>query len=303
MSNDTNQTKCGFVAVVGAPNAGKSTLINACVGQKVSIVSPKVQTTRSIVRGIALHDQAQIIFIDTPGIFEAKQRFDRAMVSAAWQGTADADSVLLIIDVSRKNYLRLATELTEKISHHNKSIALVMNKIDQVKKEDLLIKAQKLNELYDFESTFMISALKESGVKDIMSYLATTVPDGPWHFPEDQASDLPKLLLAAEITREKLFLQLYEELPYGLTVETEKWEDFDNGDIKIDQIIYISREAHKKIVLGKGGERIRSVGKAAREELSDMFETPVHIKLFVKVRENWKDDPERYQALGLDFSS
>jgi GTP-binding protein Era len=299
----TKKTHCGFIAVVGAPNAGKSTLINACVGQKVSIVSPKVQTTRSIVRGIAMHGDAQIVFIDTPGIFDAQQRFDRAMVSAAWQGTADADSVLLIIDVARKNHLNVTKKLVEQISDHNKSITLVMNKIDKMKRDELLSIASALNEVYDFDATFMISALKENGVKDILDYIASRVPEGPWHFPEDQVSDLPKLLLAAEVTREKLFIQLHEELPYGLTVETESWEDFNNGDIKIDQIIYLSREAHKKIVLGKGGDRIKSVGQASREELSEMFETPVHIKLFVKVRENWKDDPERYQALGLDYSS
>jgi len=301
----SDQTRCGFVAVIGAPNAGKSTLINALVGSKVSIVSPKVQTTRTLVRGITVHQNSQVIFVDTPGIFTPKERLERAMVAAAWEGQGEADIVVLIIDAGRRRVSDELRSLIEKLSaaRGKQRCVLVLNKIDTVKKEDLFKLTIALNELMSFDATFMISALKEDGTADLLGWLAAAMPEGPFHYPEDQVSDMPMRLLAAEITREKLFHRLHQELPYGLTVETESWEQFDNGDIKIGQVVYIAREAHKKIIIGKGGAQLGKVGSEARVELEEILETRVHLNLFVKVRERWLDDPERYQIWGLDSSA
>ncbi len=305
MNQTQAQTRCGFVAVIGAPNAGKSTLINALVGTKVTIVSPKVQTTRSIVRGIAVHDRSQIIFIDTPGIFSPKKRLERAMVAAAWNGEAEAEMTLFVIDASRRqpddeNRLIIAALKQRKEEEPGKKIILVLNKVDNVQREKLIDITMKLNAEMDFEATFMISALKEDGTKDILKWLAVRMPEGPFHFGEEQVSDMPMRLLAAEITREKLFHRLHEELPYGLTVETESWEPFDDGSVKIEQVIYIAREAHKPIIIGRGGSAIKGTGEASRRELEEILEQRVHLRLFVKVRENWIDDPERYRVWGLD---
>lgn len=299
------KTKCGFVAVIGAPNAGKSTLINALVGAKVTIVSPKVQTTRMNVRGIAMHGDSQIVFIDTPGIFAPRRRLDRAMVAAAWDGEAEADMAIFIVDATRRQPDAENDAIVEKLKtrQSKKPLILVLNKIDALPREKLIALATDLNARLDFTATFMISALKADGTTDLLDWLARAMPDGPFHFAPDQVSDMPMRLLAAEITREKLFINLHQELPYGLTVETENWEQFDNGSVKIDQVIYIAREAHKPIIIGKGGQGIKRVGAAARRELEEMLEQPVHLKLFVKVRENWVDDPERYRVWGLDHGA
>lgn len=303
--SEANTQRCGFVAVIGAPNAGKSTLINALVGTKVTIVSPKVQTTRTIVRGIALHKDSQIVFIDTPGIFRAKKRLERAMVAAAWNGEAEADMSVFIVDASRRQpddeNAAIIAQLKERESQ--KPLVLVLNKTDRIDPPKLLALSAQLNAELDFAATFMISALKEKGTDDLLRWLAERMPQSPWHFAEDQVSDMPMRLLAAEITREKLFHNLHQELPYGLTVETESWEPFDDGSVKIEQVIYIGREAHKPIVIGRGGQAIKKVGEAARHELEDMLGQRVHIKLFVKVRENWAEDPERYRLWGLDPSA
>lgn len=300
-----DNTQCGFVAVIGAPNAGKSTLMNQLVGGKVSIVSPKIQTTRSIVRGIALHQNSQIIFVDTPGIFTPKKRLERAMVSAAWEGGAEADMIMLVVDAaqSAKTVQSKTGEIIAALKERKSSsqpCLLVLNKIDQIKRETLLALSAALNEEMDFAATFMVSALEGSGTEGLLDWLAAHLPESPFLFPEDQMSDMPLRLLAAEITREKLFHRLHQELPYGLTVETESWEDFDDGSVKIDQVIYIARENHKGMILGKGGQTIKKVGELARTELEEMFDSRVHLKLFVKVKENWSDDPERYALWGLD---
>ena len=305
---DTTQppdTRCGFVAVIGAPNAGKSTLMNTLVGSKVSIVSPKVQTTRTMVRGIALHDKAQIIFIDTPGIFAPQKRLEKAMVAAAWQGRDEADIAMLIVDASRKKIDQDTRAIVERLAviRGDMPCVLVLNKFDEAKKDVLLQMATELNEKLDFAATFMISALYKDGTDDVMKWLAKHVPVDVWHYPEDQINDMPERLLAAEITREKLFKALYQELPYALTVETEVWEEFDNGDIKISQIIYVARDTHKAIVLGKGGAQIRDIGESSRLELQELFECKVHLKLFVKVDEKWLEDRERYEVWGLDFNA
>ncbi|MCB9989956.1 MAG: GTPase Era [Rhodospirillales bacterium] len=296
---------CGVVAVLGAPNAGKSTLINRLVGAKVSIVSSKVQTTRALVRGIALQESTQIVLIDTPGIFKPKQRLEKAMVAAAWQGLEQAELALLLIDTSLKNPLGPVEDIIKRLEQAETRVPLVLalNKVDKIAKDKLLVLASSLNERLDFAATFMISALHGGGVEDLLDWLASQMPEGEWLFPEDQVSDMPMRLLAAEITREKLFNRLHQELPYGLMVETEQWENFDNGDIKISQIVYVSRDSHKGIVLGKGGAMIREVGAQARQELEEILETKVHIKLFVKLQENWKDDPEKYHLWGLDYSA
>ncbi len=297
--------RCGFVAVLGAPNAGKSTLINELVGTKVSIVSSKVQTTRTLVRGIALKDDSQIVFIDTPGVFAPKKRLEKAMVAAAWQGRAEADLTMLVVDASKKNLDSDTQAIIKRLQQEDDKgrYILVLNKIDKIAKEKLLSLTVKLNEQISFEATFMVSALSGYGADDILKWLARQVPEGPWMFPEDQVSDMPMRLLAAEITREKLFHRLYQELPYGLAVETESWEDFDDGSVKISQVILISRDSHKGILLGKGGNQIKQVGEAARAELEDILETRVHLKLFVKLQENWSDDPEQYHIWGLDYSA
>lgn len=298
-------TRCGFVAVIGAPNAGKSTLMNTLVGSKVSIVSPKVQTTRTMVRGIAIQDKAQIIFIDTPGIFAPQKRLEKAMVAAAWQGRDEADIAMLIVDASRKKIDPDTRAIVERLAVIKGDVpcVLVLNKFDQAKKDVLLQMASELNEKLDFAATFMISALHKDGTDDVMKWLVKNAPAGVWHYPEDQINDMPERLLAAEITREKLFRALYQELPYALTVETEVWEEFDNGDIKISQIIYVARDTHKAIVLGKGGAQIREIGEASRLELQELFECKVHLKLFVKVDEKWLEDRERYEVWGLDFNA
>lgn len=304
-ADSSPQTKCAFVAVIGAPNAGKSTLMNTLVGSKVSIVSPKVQTTRTMVRGIALQEETQIIFIDTPGIFAPKERLEKAMVAAAWQGKDEADIVMVIVDASRKKVDPDTRAIVERLAQVKGDMPciLVLNKFDQAKKDVLIKMAAELNEKIDFNATFMISALHADGTQDVMNWLVKHSPVGVWHYPEDQINDMPERLLAAEITREKLFRALYQELPYALTVETEKWEDFDNGDIKISQIIYVARETHKAIVLGKGGAQIKKIGEEARRELCELMECDVHLKLFVKVDEKWLEDKERYEVWGLDFNA
>ncbi len=294
--------RCGFVALVGAPNAGKSTLLNAMIGAKVSIVSPKVQTTRSRVLGITIEGDSQIIFVDTPGIFTPKKRLEKAMVAAAWQGASEADRVGVLVDASRRGLDNDTLDLVARLKEQGQTAILILNKIDLVKhREHLLDLTARLNESGVFTETFMVSAAKGDGVKDVRRFLAAAVEEGPWLYPEDQISDMPMRLLAAEITREKLFLQLHQELPYAATVETEEWETFENGSVKIRQIVYVQRESQKAIVLGKGGARIKQIGQAARTELEAFLEHRVHLLLFVKVRENWTEDPERYNVWGLDF--
>ena len=295
-----NNKRSGFVALLGAPNAGKSTLVNRLVGAKVAIVTHKVQTTRALMRGIAIHKQTQIVLVDTPGIFKPRRQLDRAMVRSAWGGAADADIVLLLIDAERG----IAGE-TEAIL---KSLAdikapkiLVLNKVDRVKPETLLALSAAANDFVPFERTFMISALNGSGCGDLLDYLSEALPEGPWYYPEDQISDLPMRQLAAEITREKLTLRLHQELPYASHVETEKWEEKKDGSVRIEQVIYVERDSQKKIALGKGGETIKAIGAAARRELAEILERKVHLFLFVKVRENWGNDPERYREIGLEF--
>ncbi len=308
MSEDTVETaapegaatRSGFVALIGATNAGKSTLVNRLVGAKVSIVSHKVQTTRAIVRGIAIHKQAQIVFMDTPGIFKPRRRLDRAMVTTAWGGAKDADAIMMLID-SERGLKGDAETILEGLKEVEQPKMLVLNKIDQVSREDLLKLATAANEYVDFERTFMISALNGSGCDDVLDYLAMKLPEGPWYYPEDQISDLPMRQLAAEITREKLFLRLHQELPYSSHVETEKWEERKDGSVRIEQVIYVERDSQKKIALGKNGEAIKAISMASRKELSEILEQPVHLFLFVKVRENWGDDPERFREMGLEF--
>ncbi|WP_316976427.1 GTPase Era [Shumkonia mesophila] len=295
-------TRCGFVAVLGAPNVGKSTLINQIVGAKVSIVSPKVQTTRTRVLGIHIEGTSQIVFIDTPGIFQPRRRLDRAMVAAAWGGAEDADSVLLLVDAA-KGLDANTRAIVERLKTAGRPAVLVLNKVDLAKKPALLALASELNASGAFTDTFMVSALTGDGVGDLVAHLAARMAEGPWHFPEDQISDMPQRLLAAEITREQLYRQLHEELPYAATVETESWEERRDGSVKIDQVVFVERESQRAIVLGKGGRRIRALGEAARIELAAIFERRVHLFLFVKVRESWGDDPERYRDWGLDFNA
>ena len=287
----------GFIAVLGAPNAGKSTLINRIVGAKVTIVSPKVQTTRTRVLGIVGRNRSQLVFVDTPGIFAPRRRLDRAMVDAAWKGAADADLLALLVD-SERGFDANTRAIVEQIKG---DAVLILNKVDQVPRENLLALSQAINEAGTFRETFMISALKGDGVEDLADYFAASVPEGVWMFPEDQLSDMPMRLMAAEIVREKLFLQLHQELPYALTVETEDWNTLKDGSARIAAVIIIERDSHKGMVLGKGGQRIKAVGAAAREELEAMFDCKVHLFLHVKVRRDWKDKAEHYRALGLDF--
>jgi GTP-binding protein Era len=308
----TPATRAGFVAVVGAPNAGKSTLVNGLVGSKVSIVSPKVQTTRMRVIGIAMTDlpdkgegpsRAQVVLVDTPGIFRvAKRRLERAMVAAAWQGADDADLVALVVDAERG-----VGEETKAIAARLKDSRtprfLVLNKIDLVPREKLLALTAELNAIVPFERTFMVSALKADGIGDLLAAFAQAVPPGPFLYPEDQAADLPLRLLAAEVTREQVFLQLHQELPYEAAVETEKWEDRPDGSVRVEQIIYVQREGQRAIFLGKGGARIKQIGARARHELSQMLERPVHLFLHVKVSERWAEDPSHYRTIGLDYQS
>jgi len=293
-------SRCGFVALIGAPNVGKSTLANALVGAKVSIVTPKVQTTRMLIRGIAVEDQAQLIFVDTPGIFLPRRRLDRAMVGSAWSSTADADLVALLVD-ARKGLTDDDETIVRALGEVRAPIVLVLNKVDLVDKPALLGLAQQLNERVKFAATFMISALTGDGVADLKRWFAAQVPAGPWLYPEDQISDAPARQLAAEITREKLYLRLHQELPYQSAVETDVWKELRDGSVRIEQTIYVERESQRKIVLGKGGQAIKAIGAAARADIAAAIEQPVHLFLHVKVREGWGDDPERYRELGLEF--
>lgn len=300
MTEETKAPRCGFCALIGAPNAGKSTLLNQLVGAKVSIVSRKVQTTRTLVRGIALEGEAQIIFVDTPGIFAPKRRLDRAMVTSAWGGAGDADVVCLLID-ARKGVDEEVEAILERLPQLRAPKILVLNKIDTIEHEKLLGLAANLNERIHFADTFMISALKGHGCVKFREKLAQYMQPGPWLYPEDQISDAPIRALAAEITREKLFERLHDELPYQSTVETELWKDQPDGSARVEQTIYVTREGQKKIVIGEGGKTIKSIGSAARKEIMEAAEQKVHLFLFVKVRENWGDDPERYREMGLEF--
>jgi GTP-binding protein Era len=296
-------TRAGFVALIGEPNAGKSTLLNRMVGAKVSIVTHKVQTTRARIRGIAMEGDAQIVFVDTPGLFRPRRRLDRAMVAAAWGGAADADIVVLLIEAHRgltPGVAAILEALKDKVPADTR-VALAINKIDRVKAEALLALSAQMNEAFAFEKTFMISAERGHGAADLKEWLGSELPEGPWFYPEDQIADLPLRMIAAEITREKLTLRLHEELPYQMTVETERWEDKPDGSARIDQIIYVARDGHKGIVLGRKGETVKAVGQAARTELVEFLGRSVHLFLQVKVRPNWLEEKERFTEMGLDF--
>ncbi len=294
-------TRCGFIALVGAPNAGKSTLLNALVGAKVSIVTHKAQTTRAQIRGVVTEGANQIVFIDTPGIFAPKRRLDRAMVGAAWTGAGDADLVALIVDAERglTDEVEVLLKGLEDVRH---PLVLVLNKIDLIPHEKLLGLSEAFNARLKFQATFMLSALRGHGVRDFLAWAGANIPEGPWHFPEDQLTDLTLALTAAEVTREKLFLRIHDEIPYNATVETEKFTINKDGSYRIDQVVYVTRDTHKKIVLGAGGQTIKAIGADSRKELMEIFEVPVHLFLFVKVREKWSDDPERYREMGLEWT-
>jgi GTP-binding protein Era len=294
------KTRCGFVALIGAPNAGKSTLINALVGSKVAIVSPKVQTTRALIRGIAIEGASQIVFVDTPGIFQPRRRLDRAMVSTAWGGAQDADLVAVLID-ARRGLDAESDAILARLGELPQPKLALINKVDLVDKPKLLALTAAVNARATFAATFMISALSGDGVADVKHWLAEHVPDGPWLYPADQISDAPLRHLAAEITREKLFHKLHQELPYQATVETDSWTELKGGAVRIEQTVFVQRESQRKIVLGKGGQTIKAIGEAARKEIAEIIEAPAHLFLFVKVREGWADDPERYREMGLEF--
>lgn len=301
------QTRCGFVAVLGAPNAGKSTLVNVLVGSKVAIVTPKVQTTRMPLRGVAIAGAAQIVFVDTPGIFRPRRRLDRAMVKAAWAGAGDADTVLVLVDAAAEAHEPegLAARDTQTIigglKKDGRSAALVLNKIDAVSRQDLLPLTARLGGETIFERVFMISALTGDHVSDVRDWCAERLPEGPWLYPAEQAADIPSRLLAAEITREKLYLRLHDEIPYAATVETESWTERKDGSVRIDQTIYVERPGQKAIVLGKDGRAVKAIGEAARHELEEILGRRIHLFLFVKVRENWAEERERYRAMGLEY--
>jgi GTPase len=295
-----DNSRAGFVTLIGAPNAGKSTLMNALVGAKISIVSRKVQTTRTQVRGIAMAGVTQIVFVDTPGIFAPKRRLDRAMVTSAWGGASDADLVGVLIDVGKYDAEENRV-LMERLADVRQPLFLILNKIDTIAKDKLMVITTALNATVKFEATFMIAALSGYGVPDILTWLETRLPPGPWLYPEDQISDAPLRFLAAEITREKIYERLHDELPYRSTVETESWEQKPDGSIRIQQTIFVERESQRKIVLGKSGQTIKAIGSLARVEIAEAAEAPVHLFLFVKVREGWADDPERYREMGLEF--
>jgi GTP-binding protein Era len=299
-SADRAPTRCGFVALIGAPNVGKSTLVNALVGSKVTIVSRKVQTTRALIRGIVIDDNAQIILVDTPGIFSPKRRLDRAMVSTAWSGAHDADLVCVLLD-ARSGLDEEADNILNRVAGVDHDKILILNKIDLVPREKLLALAKAANDRLAFTQTFMVSALSGDGVDDLRHALGRMVPPGPFLYPEDQMSDAPMRQLAAEITREKIYLKLHQELPYQSTVETDSWTERKDGSVKIEQTIFVERESQRKIVLGKGGATIKSIGADARTEIAGILDVPVHLFLFVKVRENWGDDPDRYRQMGLEF--
>jgi GTP-binding protein Era len=301
------ETSCGFVALIGAPNAGKSTLINALVGSKVSVVSRKAQTTRTTVRGIVIEGDAQIIFVDTPGLFAPKRRLDRAMAASAWGAAADADVLALLIDArqelggSRPALSEQTETIVQALAESKVRKVLALNKIDLVDRQALLALAERLNSALEFEETFMISAATGDGLDQLRARLGRMMAPGPWLYPEDQITDAPIRALAAEITREKLFERLHDELPYQATVETDSWKELPDGSVRIEQTIFVSRESHKKIVIGEGGRTIKSIGTASRKEIAEANDGPVHLFLFVKVRANWLDDPERYRAMGLEF--
>ncbi|MHA6324726.1 GTPase Era [Roseivivax sp. CAU 1753] len=295
-------TRAGFIALIGEPNAGKSTLLNQMVGAKVSIVTHKVQTTRARIRGVAMEGESQLVFVDTPGLFKPRRRLDRAMVAAAWGGAADADIVVLLIEAHRGVTDGVAAILEQLDTvGHGRPVALAINKIDRVKSEVLLKLSADMNQRFSFAETFMISAEKGHGVKDLRSWLAASLPESPWLYPEDQIADLPMRMIAAEMTREKLTLRLHQELPYQLTVETENWEERKDGTARIDQIIYVARDGHKGIILGNKGETIKAISKAAREELEEFLGRKVHLFMQVKVREKWLEEAARYSEMGLDF--
>lgn len=294
--------RCGFVAVIGAPNAGKSTLVNQLVGAKVTIVTPKAQTTRTRVRGVAMKDNSQVVLIDTPGIFQAKKRFDRAMVAAAWEGSMEADLIVLVVD-ARKGMTEVVENLLTRLKDVKTPCYLALNKVDSIERTRLLDMAAEFSTAFDFEQIFMISALTGSGCDDVLTALAAKIPTGPWMFDEDDLSDLSERLLAAEITREKIFLQLHEELPYASAVHTDRWEEKPDGSVRIEQTIFVERDTQRAIVLGKGGTRIKALGLAARTDLSELLERPVHLFLHVKVNERIWEDRENYTAWGLDYNA
>lgn len=298
--NDTPNTKCGFVALVGAPNAGKSTLLNTLVGSKIAIVTHKVQTTRSRLVGVAIHDENQMIFVDTPGIFKATKRLERAMVAAAWEGANDADVVVFMVDAT----LRIGDStrtIAAGLSKSSKTAILVLNKIDLIKRDTLLAKTKELNELGEFAETLMISATTGNGLDVLREKIAKYLPLGPWLYPEDHLTDISERMLAAEITREKFFMRFHEELPYATTIETERWKELKDGSVRIEQVIYVERDSQKKIVIGKGGRGLKVIGQMAREELEELLDRKVHLFIFVKVRKGWSDDKERYVNMGLDW--
>ncbi len=299
MTNN-NPQKCGFFAIIGAPNAGKSTLLNQLVGAKVAIVTHKVQTTRTRVTGIGMHENTQLVFIDTPGIFAPKRRLDRAMVSAAWKGAEDAEKTALMVD-AKKGVDDDVSRILKGLADAGRKAILVINKIDTIKREKLLALVHKLNETGIFTETFMISALNGDGVADLKAYLSDLAPEGPWMYPEDQISDITLRLLAAEITREKVYLRLHEELPYAITVETEAWDERPDGSVRIEQVIHVERESQKGIVIGKGGQMLKLLGQMAREEMQESFDRKVHLFLHVRVTEKWADDKSVYEDMGLDF--
>ena len=296
----TPETRCGFVALIGAPNAGKSTLLNSLVGAKVSIVSRKVQTTRQLVRGIVIEGSSQVIFVDTPGIFQPKRRLDRAMVTSAWGGAGDADVIGLLVD-ARRGIDENVEALLAKLAEMRRPKVLVLNKIDLIQRDKLLALASELNNRVSFSHTFMISALTGDGTDVLKRSLAELMQPGPWLYPEDQITDAPLRMLAAEITREKMFERLHDELPYQSTVETDSWEERPDGSVRIEQTVFVERESQRKIVLGDGGQTIKAIGQASRRDIAEAAETRVHLFLHVKVRENWSEDPARYREMGLEF--
>ena len=301
-NNEITNSRSGFVALIGAPNAGKSTLLNHMVGTKISIVTHKVQTTRARVIGVTIANDTQIAFIDTPGIFKPKRRLDRAMVAAAWSGVSDADEVVLLIDATVAfNDENMA--IINSLNEHNRKVILAINKIDLIKRDGLLKIAEKLNDMGCFSDVFMISATRGNGTDDLLRLLANAMPEGHWLFPEEQLTDMPQMLLAAEVTREKLYINVHQELPYALSVETDTWENFKDGSIKIEQTIYVRRDSQKSIILGKGGQKIKTIGAAARIELEEIFSTRIHLMLFVKVKQGWQDDPSHYNIWNLDFNA
>lgn len=295
-----DDTQCGFVSILGLPNAGKSTLLNTLVGSKVSIVSRKVQTTRSRVLGMFIHGNTQIVLIDTPGVFSPRKTLEKAMVSAALDSIAEADVVIHLVDATARDCVAKNQILIEKLPK-NKPCILLINKVDAVKKDTLLGLTQQLNEAFDYDQIFMVSGLKNNGLDPVLDYLCKHLPQGPWLFPEDQMTDMPMRMLAAEITREKIFDRLHQELPYAIFVETQNWENFNDGSVKIDQVIYVERDSQKGIVLGKGGQTVREIGQKVRLELQDMLGCPVHIKIFVKAQSGWAERSENYRLMGLDF--